>query len=74
MTRHAHLASCELSDEDLERYLMGRIQAGAELAQMEEHLITCPACAERAQAMADYIATMREALRRLEREDAENPH
>jgi hypothetical protein len=75
MPRHVHIShSSELSDEKLERYLMGHIQEEAELMQVEAHLIACPACARRAKAMADYIATMREALRELERKDSDLPH
>jgi hypothetical protein len=33
-----------------------------ELAALEEHLLACSACAERAQATADYIDAMRRAL------------
>jgi anti-sigma factor RsiW len=33
-----------------------------ELAALEEHLLACSACAERAQATADYIDAMRRAI------------
>jgi predicted anti-sigma-YlaC factor YlaD len=36
--------------------------AATELAALEEHLLACSACAERAQAMADYIDAMRRAI------------
>jgi anti-sigma factor RsiW len=62
----------ELCEADLERYLLGLIQAGAELTEMEEHLKGCPACRQRAQAIAEYISTMRQALRILEWEELES--
>lgn len=40
---------------------------------MEDHLLGCPSCVERSEAIADYICTIKEALRRFEREDAEIP-
>jgi hypothetical protein len=66
--------SPELADEDLERYLLGRSQDQAELTRVEKHLIGCPACAERAEAMTGSIAALIRALQRLEREDAGKPH
>jgi hypothetical protein len=64
--------SPELSDKDLERYLLGRMQDQAELRQVENHLIGCQACAERAEAMTASIAALIRALQRLEREDTSN--
>ncbi len=67
MLRHTHNSPAPgLCDEGLERYLLGQIQEGAELTGIAEQLKCCPACAARAQAVADYICTMREALRMLE--------
>lgn len=66
--------SPKLSDEDLERYLLGRIQDQAELTQVETHLIGCPACAERAEAMTSSITALIRAVQRLEREAAGDPH
>jgi hypothetical protein len=65
--------SPELSDKDLERYLLGRMQDQAELRKVENHLIGCQACAERAEAMTASIAALIRALQRLEREDTCNP-
>jgi anti-sigma factor RsiW len=62
-----------LSDDELERCLMGKTHDEAELARVEEHLIVCPACAERAEAMGDYIKAMKESLRRLQGDDAVKP-
>ncbi len=57
--------SQHLSDDELELYLMETTVVGPELARVEEHLVICSACLERAEAMTGYIATMREALRLL---------
>jgi anti-sigma factor RsiW len=71
MPLHADVSdSCQLSDDDLERYLLGHVRDKAEVTRMEEHLLVCPACAERSEAIADYIRTMKEALRQFEREFA----
>ena len=51
-----------VTDHDLERYHLGMIVEETELALLEEHLLACSACAERAQAMADYIDAMRRAI------------
>lgn len=75
MPHAAHISpSSDLSDEDLERYLLGRIPAGEELAEVEDHLIRCPSCAERAEAMTDPIAALIRALQRFEGEDAVISH
>jgi anti-sigma factor RsiW len=66
--------STELSDKDLERYLLGRIQDPAELTQVEQHLAGCRACAERAEAMTASIAALIRAVQRLEREDGCESH
>jgi anti-sigma factor RsiW len=51
-----------VTDHDLERYHLGMIVEETELAALEEHLLACSACAERAQAAADYIDAMRRAI------------
>jgi anti-sigma factor RsiW len=71
MPCYAHIShSSELSHEDLERYVLGRIPAGEELTQVEKHLVGCPSCAERADAMTGSIASLITALRQFEREEA----
>jgi len=47
-----------ISDHDLERYHLGMIN-GAELDALETHIIGCPACADRAAEVADYVDAMR---------------
>ena len=65
-TGHAHtFTSCDLSDEELERFLMGCVMDKAELSRMEEHLAHCPAWTKRAEWLADNICTMKEAQRLL---------
>ena len=51
-----------LSDHDLERYHLGMVVDEAELAPLEEHLLACPDCAERAEESARYVDTMRAAI------------
>lgn len=58
-----------ISQEDLELYCLGRA-TNAQLAPIEEHLLVCPQCVERAQAMLRYIDTLRAALRKIEEDDA----
>ena len=55
-------SSEHITDHDLERYNHGMIVEGPELAALEEHLLACPACAEHAQATADYSVAMRRSL------------
>ena len=47
---------------DLERYHLGMVVDGAELAPLEEHLLSCAACAERAAESAVYVDTLRAAI------------
>ena len=51
-----------ISDHDLERYYLGMVRDEAELAPLEEHLLACPACVERAEATQDYVDALRAAL------------
>jgi hypothetical protein len=44
-----------LSDTDLERYYLGMIHDGPELAALEEHLLICGECVDRAEETQDYI-------------------
>jgi len=61
--------SCDHSAEELERYVLGRIVAGEELMQVEQHLVSCPVCAGRADTMTDSIAALIRALRQFETEE-----
>jgi predicted anti-sigma-YlaC factor YlaD len=51
-----------ISDEDLERYHLGMVKAEAELAPIEEHLLACAACVERAGKAAEYADALRAAM------------
>jgi hypothetical protein len=48
-------------DHDLERYYLGMVKDEAELGALEEHLLWCSACVERAAATADYVDAVRAA-------------
>lgn len=50
-----------ISDEDLERYYLGMVTDESELASLEEHLLACPSCVERAEEAQDYVDAMRAA-------------
>ena len=54
--------SGHISGDDLERYHLGMITDEAELAPLEEHLLACRACAERAEATARYVDAIRAAI------------
>jgi hypothetical protein len=51
-----------IGDEDLERYHLGMVKDEAELAPLEEHLLACAACVERAEKAAAYVDTLRAAM------------
>jgi hypothetical protein len=50
-----------ISDHDLERYYLGMVTDEAELAILEEHILACASCAERADEAQDYVDAMRAA-------------
>ena len=49
-------------DTDLERYSLGMIQEGPELDALEEHLLICQECVDRALASDAYVDRIRAAL------------
>ena len=51
-----------ISDHDLERYHLGMVADEAELAPLEEHLLVCRTCIERAELAAEYVDLMRVAV------------
>jgi len=72
MPGYVHLTdSSELSDRDLEHYVLGRTSAEVELAHVEQHLTNCPACAERAAAMTNSIARLIGVFQRFDLEEAD---
>jgi len=50
-----------IDDHDLDRYHLGMVTDEAELAPLEEHLLCCPVCVDRAQATASYVDAIRAA-------------
>jgi hypothetical protein len=48
-----------VSDTDLERYYLGMIPDGPELAALEEHLLICGECVDRAEEAAHYVDMIR---------------
>ena len=50
-----------IDDHDLERYHLGMVKNEAELAAMEEHLLWCGTCVDRAEATARYVDAVRAA-------------
>ena len=60
---HCHYTDMEhISDHDLERYQLGRVVGEAELAPLEEHLLACPGCVERAEEAAAYVQALQAAI------------
>jgi hypothetical protein len=52
-----------ISDHDLARYYLGMMRDNeAELAPLEEHLLMCEACVDRAEDTQDYVDVMRVGL------------
>lgn len=47
------------TDHDLERYYLGMITDEGELAPVEEHLLWCAYCVDRAIEIQDYIDSVR---------------
>jgi hypothetical protein len=48
-----------ITDHDLERYYLGMVKHETELAALEEHILACPPCAERADEAQDYVDAIR---------------
>ena len=51
-----------ISDHDLERYHLGMIGDEIELAALEEHLLACSSCVDRAENSDDYVDAVRAAI------------
>ena len=51
-----------ISDHDLERYHLGMVTDEAELVPLEEHLLVCRTCIERAELVAEYVDLLRAAI------------
>jgi hypothetical protein len=55
-----------ISTHDAERYYLGVVTAEEELAPLEERLLVCADCIERAEEARQYVETMRRALLRAQ--------
>ena len=55
-----------ISDDNIERLLLGMIKDEAERERIEEHLLACEKCVRRAEETREYIRTIRAALARTE--------
>jgi hypothetical protein len=51
-----------LSDEHLERLYLGKVADESELAALEEHLLACSSCAQRAEKAEKYVDAIRGAI------------
>ena len=60
MTDNGHI-----SDDDLERLILGTITDEAELTLLEEHLLVCDECIALGGGTLEFVKTIRTALRRL---------
>ena len=58
----------QISDDDLEGYVMGTLPE-ADVKRIDEHLLICFACRHRLQAMEDYVTAMRDAAAKLRKWD-----
>jgi hypothetical protein len=61
MTKVSRKLAGHIDDHDLERYHLGKVTDAAELAKLEEHLLWCGGCLERAEAIAQYVDAVRAA-------------
>ena len=51
-----------ISRDDLESFHLGIVQEEAELAMIEEHLLTCSHCIDAAEEAAHYVDSIRAAI------------
>lgn len=51
-----------ISDHDLDRYEVGHITDEAELAPLEEHLLWCHECLDRAERNREIVAAIRKSF------------
>lgn len=61
MTHCSGMPDFHLSQHDLERYHLGMVKDEAELAPIEEHIMSCDHCVRRAEEVADFVDAMRAA-------------
>ena len=58
----AYARNGHITDDILDAYSLGQMSE-ADLAPVEEHLLTCPDCQDRLQATDLFVATIRHVLR-----------
>ena len=63
-----------ICDHDLERYRLRMITGEAELADVEEHLLTCALCLDRLAETERYVQAMCSAALRIRSEDTARFH
>jgi hypothetical protein len=51
-----------ICEDDLERHYLGTTADGPELATLEEHLLWCPECIDRAEGIRAYVDAIRAGL------------
>lgn len=61
LSQYTTLQAGHIDDHDLERYHLGMVEDEAELGPLEEHLLWCGGCVERAEAVAQYVDVVRAA-------------
>ena len=59
VTIPVRMAGPHISDEDLESYYLGMTTDESELARLEEHLLACPFCVDRATEAQGYVDAIR---------------
>ena len=62
-----------ISDDNLERFFLNGIRSCQEIAEIEEHLLWCDSCIDRAKATECYVKTILRALGRFRDSEAGNP-
>ncbi len=58
-------ADGHISDHDLERFILGMVKDELELERLEQHILVCAECIDRAEQTREYIGAMKSALARL---------
>ena len=56
-----------ISEHDLERFVLGMVKDEAELELLEQHLLVCAECIDRADETFHYVGTMKRGLKGLGR-------
>jgi hypothetical protein len=56
------MACQHISDEDLERFYLGKVTDESELTVIEEHLLACSLCVGRAEKARKYVDAIRGAI------------